>query len=287
MIELITVVFEKEIPLIKIQANSIAQYIDSGDIERITVVVNDVDAVCELIDVAWYKQNAHKVRIIARSQWGYTNRMTGWEGQQLCKLLAASESVSQWSMVLDAKTWFVKRLNLALLFDEAERPRVGLSTVNEHFVTGVKFIEQLYNVDLAQVIGPSGVPFMFHTETVQALVNSVADFAEFFQTNVRHPNFISEFHLYSGYFLWRHKDYNKHYNPKSYYSYRNISEWEADNFDFIFGEVSGAYRPLTASVHIRAYKKLSPTQVAQWCKFLYDSKIIDNEQETLALLNTL
>ena len=104
MLEIITVVFAQELPLLKIQAHSIQQYIN--DVERITIVINDNTNVASMIDTQWWGKWHDKVRIVTRDKWKYSSRLTGWEEQQLLKLLAASEAIAPWSMVLDAKTWF-------------------------------------------------------------------------------------------------------------------------------------------------------------------------------------
>ena len=116
MIDLITVVFREELPLLEIQARSINQYVAPEDIANIYVIVNDSDDVADLIDPNWWQLHKEKVQIKKYSQWNYISRVTGWESQQICKLLGASEAESNWSMVLDAKTWFVDYLNLIQLY---------------------------------------------------------------------------------------------------------------------------------------------------------------------------
>jgi hypothetical protein len=139
---------------------------------------------------------------------------------------------------------------------------------------------------MPQVLGPAGVPFLFHTKTVRNLVNSVSDFPEFFQTNVRYPNLVTEFHLYSGFVLSQCGTYDKLYNLHSYYNVLNIADWEADNFDHLLKTAKSNPKLLTASIHRRTYKLLSPSQIQQWVDFLVDNKIVTNEKETVSLLNT-
>ena len=61
MLDLITVVFRDEIPLLKIQAKSVDQYVTN--INSITIIVNDDDSVAELIDPAWWGQYCQQVKI--------------------------------------------------------------------------------------------------------------------------------------------------------------------------------------------------------------------------------
>jgi hypothetical protein len=285
MLDIITVVFRDELPLLEIQAESIARYINSQDIQSITVVVNDSDDVAELIDTAWWRHNQHLVNVVCFSRWGENSTLTGWENQQLCKLLAASESASTWSMVLDAKTWFIQNLDLNLLFDQQGRPQLGVMKVFDTLTSSRDFIEKLFDVKMNNIIGPNGVPFMFHTETVKEMVNSFDDFIEFFRTNSKYPNLITEFHLYSGYVLKKYGTYDTLYNRIQHYKVLNIADWEAKHFDVLFNILVHNDR-LTASIHRRSYKELTPEQLKQWVQFLYDKHLIINIINTQNLLNT-
>ena len=287
MFDLISIVFRPELPLLKIQAESINQYINPDDINSIVVVVNDHDDVAALIDIGWWGQHVHKVKIKCRSEWDYTSRIGGWENQQLCKLLAAAESTCDWSMVLDAKTWFIKKVTAADFFDEQGRARTGHIPTVPVFESSRQFVEQLYNVTLEHTIGPGGVPFIFHTHTVKALTDSIDNFIEFFQTQVKYPNLITEFHLYSGFVLSRYGSYKELYNKDIGYSVINIADWEADNFDQLFAHMNSNNTLLTTvSIHRRAYKDLSTTQIKQWVDFLIEKNLVCDNLETCNLLNT-
>jgi hypothetical protein len=117
MIDLVTIVFREELNFLKIQAQSIELHIQQADLGNIYVVVNDDDSVADLIDAQWWGTNHTKVQVIPYSCWNYVSRINGWENQQLCKLLAAGSAEHEWSMSLDAKTWFVQPVDLTKLFD--------------------------------------------------------------------------------------------------------------------------------------------------------------------------
>lgn len=284
MLDLITVVFRDELPLLKIQAESIHKYVSTQNINSITVVVNDTDDVADLIDVSWWQQHQDRVQVKCYSKWNYACRITGWENQQICKLLAAAESTAEWSMVLDAKTWFVRPLDLTRLFSNS-KANTGFIPVMEVFDSSRQFVENLYSIKLDLVLGPGGVPFMFHTDTVQELVNSIDNFIEFFQTNVKYPNLVTEFHLYSGYVLNKFGSYEALYNKTQYYQVVNIADYEAPEFDVLFKTMSSA-NILTVSIHRRTYKDLSESQITQWINFLKDKSVIHNELETRRQINT-
>ena len=286
MIDLITVVFRAELPLLQIQARSMDQYIDPTQINKITIIVNDDDSIGQLIDHAWWGKHSNKVEIKCYSQWNYTSRITGWENQQICKLMSAAESTAEWSMVLDAKTWFIKPFNQLDFFDENGCARTGYVPTMQVFDSSREFVENLYNVTLNRIIGPGGVPFIFHTDTVKNLVESIDDFIEFFQVHVRYPTLVTEFHLYSGFVLFQYGSYEELYSNQSGYSVVNVADWEANIFDQLFAHMQTDNNLLTVSIHRRTYKDLSENQISSWIDFLTEKNIISNKNETVNLLNT-
>lgn len=271
MIDLITVVFSKELDYLRTQAESVSLYVPH--VNNIYVIVNDFDTVADDIDAGWWQQHSDKVKVIPYSTWDYTSRVTGWENQQLCKLLAAGDAASTWSMALDAKTWFIQTLDYEKLFDQDRRPRVGVLDTVPVFESSKQFVEQYFSVDLPQVLGPAGVPFMFHTDTVRSMINSFGDFINFFQINVKHPHCVTEFYLYSAYVLSRYGTYDVLYNKTPYYGCRNIADFDVPNFNNHMLRIKFDDRLLTASIHRTAYPLLTPEQLEIWAGFLYSKHI--------------
>lgn len=273
MIDLISIVFDEELPYLQTQARTIDRYITPDDVNAIVVVVNDVDSVADRIDTAWWGQHQEKVEIKCYSRWNYTSRINGWENQQLCKLLAASESTATWSMILDAKTWFVQQFNSVEFFDEQHRPKTGLIDIFPQFESSHKFVQEYFDITMPKSIGPGGVPFMMHTDTIKSLVDSIDTFIEFFQINVRYPNLITEFYLYSAYVIKLHGSLDALYNKTQYYNVVNIADFEAAEFNSILNRVKNDSKLLTASMHRRTYPLLSKQQIAQWYNFLSSKNI--------------
>jgi hypothetical protein len=286
MIDLITVVFREELPLLKIQAESINQYFTPEDINSITVIINDNDNVADLIDTTWWKQHQSIVKIKPYSQYNYTSRVNGWENQQLLKLLAAEEANSTWSMVLDAKTWFVQPINAKQLFDDCGRACTGVIGIFPQFAESQQFVEIFYNIELKKIIGPSGVPFLFHTPTVVNMINSIDNFPDFFQTALRYPHLTTEFYFYSGYVLSQYQTYDQLYSKTQRYNCLNLAEWQIDQFDLSIELLQTTKQFHTASIHRRTYAKLTQEQRLTWVLFLKDSNLITDEKETQNLLNT-
>lgn len=289
VIDLITVVFAEEIPLIEIQARSIGLYIDSNRIGNIYVVVNDKDSVVDLLDKKWWGANEDKVQIIPASHFGVADTLDGWSSQQLYKLLAARDCLSSWSMCLDAKTWFVNQLEWDHIFlsNKANFTQFPTAPV---FDNAKKFLEHYYQKPLLNIIGPGGVPFLFHSPTVKNMIIDIEKrennlFFNWFVENLLWPNQVTEFMLYSAY-VNNMRSYFDLYTGKQYYSITNMAEWEVDKFEELFKRMQSE-KNLTASIHRKAYKMLSQEQLDQWTSFLFSKKLVPSPKISNLTLNTL
>lgn len=272
MLTYITVVFKDELEFLRIQARSIETYVD--DVTEIQVIVNDSDEVIDLIDVNWWGRYTNRVKLISCSKWKYTDRVNGWESQQLLKLLAGAESPTKWSMILDAKTYFINKLDISKFFDEQGRACVGRVGIFNHFESSQQFIENYFKIKFNEMLGPGGVPFIFHTDTVKELVQSVEDFPDFFQTAVKYPYLANEFHLYAGFVKFKYKTYDFLYNPYAGFIPYNIADWQINEFDQFINTIT-SQNMLTASIHRRALQKLTNAQIKQWRNFLVTKNLID------------
>lgn len=290
MADFITVVFEPEIPFLKIQAKSIEKYVDPDLVSRIFVVVNDQDSVIDQIDKSWWGSMAHKVVVYPYSIFGYINRVSGWDNQQLCKLLAAARAVDEWSIVLDAKTFFVRKCKAELLFD-ANKACANPLNPQPVFESATQFVEKLYQVQLDHIIGPGGVPFFFHTQTVKSMIQdteqiSKMSFIEFFQSNVCYPNLITEFYLYSGYVKHKYGSFDQLYVNRQPWTCINISDWQLDQFDQLFLNMQ-KFLTLTVSVPSKTWVKLSPDKQLEYLGLLHTRNIIDDPKSVQKELNTV
>lgn len=290
MIDLITVVFQQELYLIEIQARSIELYIDSDKIGNIFVVVNDEDCVVDQIDHNWWGINSSKVKLIARSHWGETPPIDGWSSQQLYKLLAANESNATWSMCLDAKTWFVQKLDWHKLFQD-DRVCFVSHPIAPVFEPAKQFTESFLGITHLNTIGPGGVPFMFHTETVKDMIKYIEtktgnSFYDFFVEHVVLPHGVTEFILYSGFVKFKHQYAYKLYTESQHYQVTNLADWQLDRFDKLLRQMAQKNN-LTASVQGKAYQLLTDDQFQQWFDFLASRQLIANTDFARNRLNIL
>lgn len=288
MLDLITVVYQKELPLLEIQARSIDLHVSPQIINSIIVVVNDHQDVCDLIDASWYGQHQNLVKIILAPK----TKLSGWDSQQLHKLATAGSSTQEWTMILDAKTWFVNDLNIDLLFDDSNRAYHCTARNFTAFNDELVFTEQFFQTSTNQtIIGPAGVPFMFHTKTVRSLIQSIENisdlpFDQWFVEHVADPPRITEFVLYSVYVLYKYGTYNYLYAEldRPNYLYFNICDWQVKDFDLIYNKIlANINNVLTVSVHSRAYQLLSYIQKQSWLQLLVDKQLVNDQTN----INTL
>ena len=291
--DLVTVVYSKELDYLEIQARSIELYVPREYINNIIVITNDPSsAESYTIDPSWYGINADKLKIINYRDWGFSNSnldnhslYAGWENQQLCKLLVSQNVESEWYYVLDAKTWFVNPIQYEKLFSKDGKSNNKRIPVNKNFDTAVPAINQQFGIDLKQAIGPGGVPFCFHTDSVKEMIthittvaNPTEKFHDFFLSRVAvsNPNPITEFMLYSGYLLKKYGDYKSLYiDDETIFQYfaQNVSDTDTAKFDELLIRMHD-FGCMTVSVHKRALVKLKLYQLRNWIGFLTEKNLV-------------
>jgi len=275
MIDIVTVVFRDEIPVLKLQAQSVARYCQNIGIRNIYVVVNDDEETIHEIDAAWWGNLANHVLVIPRSAFSTEFVDNGWVSQQVLKILAAGMSHNTWSMVLDAKTIFVRDVVLTELLDAQGRMRVGTMEVYPVFEPSRLIVNQTYNIDLKKQLGPGGVPFMFQNDAARLMIAETTfltgkSFPRWFQLFGR----LTEFLLYSGYLLHRFNGFDTFYSEEIGFKVCNVCHSEVAAWARKFAEMSSP-EILTVSVHRGAWSQLSNDQKQQYQNFLIDRGITE------------
>lgn len=272
MIDIITVAFQQELLVLQAQAQSVERYCQDIGIRNIYVVVNDDESVVGEIDAAWWGTLASKVLVIPRSAFSANYSDNGWLSQQALKLMTAAVSFNTWSMVLDAKTIFVKPLQLNELLDPQGRPCVGQLNIYPVFERSRQIVNDLFNIDLQQQLGPGGVPFVINNRAARAMIADVEQrtstaFPEWFQAQ----GMLTEFILYSGY-IHLQGGFDKLYNVDACeVSPVNVCHSEVAAFDRKFKDMQNS---VTVSIHRRAWTNLTAEQRQQYQYFLIDRGII-------------
>ena len=286
MIDLLTVVFEKELQLLKIQAKSVDLYVD--DIDTIFVIVNDDAKIAQNIDPSWWGKHFNKVRIIIADELEPKPNIPGWSSQQLYKILGSAQSNNEYVMVLDAKTWFIRKLEYNKIFTDKK--------INFHdcpipgvFESAKNFVEDLYGIRLNSMIGPAGVPFLFNTRILTELIADIEQrtgksFNKFFIESLLCPTDLTEFVLYSGFIINKYKSFDKVYSDRQYYNVSNICHSDIKNVDVILNKIKHP-TVLTMSMHRNAYHQLTEQQLDTWYNLIVRFKLIPSPEIAKNLLN--
>ena len=265
-IDLVTVVFEPELPVLRAQAQSINLYCRDLGIKNIYVIVNDHDRVADQIDPAWWGDMQHRVIVLPRRVFSADFVDNGWVSQQVLKLLGAAISFNTWSMALDAKTLFVKPLRFDDLMDSQGRPQTGSLGIQSVFEVSRSRVNRLFNIDVTTQLGPAGVPFMFNTQWVRAMMVDIEQrTGQSFPTWFQQQGSVTEFILYSGYLEFAHATDLLYNTNKCILLPCNLCHSEVAAFDRKFREMQHS---LTVSIHRNAWTALSSDQQQQYCAFL-------------------
>lgn len=282
MIDIVTVVFRDELPVLKLQAQSIDLFCNDIDLEKIIVIVNDDGLDLTEIDIGWWGKFSNQVVVMHRRAWPIEYPNNGWLTQQLLKLLGAYSSSSAWAMVLDAKTLLVQPVDPTRLFDSKGRSTWGYWPVIPVFKQSQKIVSELFEINLKNVAGPQGVPFFFNIQVIKELIPEVEKRSgKKFSTWFLDQGMVTEFILYSGYVEYRDGTLDRLYSKefKKRYDCCNICHSEVNEFDRKYqGMLSD--NNLTVSIHRDAWAQLTLMQKELYQNLLI-SKGISNAKELL------
>ena len=280
MLDIVTVVFEDELPILRVQAESIDLYGQDIGIQRIFVIVNDHAGVVDNIDPLWWGSLSNRVQIIHRNHFGCRFVDNGWVSQQALKMLGSSLSTNQYSMILDAKTILIQSVKLNQLFDNKQKLCVGIMPIVDVFQPAKKIVDQLFDIELEGVAGPAGVPFYFNNALLTSMIEYIEhmtgqNFAEWFQAQ----GLLTEFILYTAYVKHHLGDLFLEYSEVQNYTVCNICHTELARYNDKFKKMSNLDN-LTVSVHRRAWMQLDDQQKNNYRQFLL-SRHLQTAQDLL------
>lgn len=269
MIDIVTVVFSEELPILRVQAQSIDRYCSGLGIKNIYVLVNDSDSVLDQIDKTWWGQYQHQVQIIPRSIFSTSYVENGWLSQQILKILSASLSYNAWSMVLDAKTLVTDYLKSDMFVINSQQSTLGIQSIAPVFSNSGQIASNLFGMPVTHVASPAGVPFFFHNHTVRQMIAEIENLTQHsFPKWFQEQGMLTEFILYTGFVQYKHKDLNKIYlNQFQRKLCNNICHSEVRIFDKKL-QMARDDRPLTIGVHRRAWSQLTQQQQQAYVDYL-------------------
>jgi hypothetical protein len=277
MIDIVTIVFENELPILRVQAQSLQIYCQLIGIKNIFVVINDEPQVADQIDINWWGRLQDLVRILHRDQLADYFVEDGWVSQQALKILASACSDNDYTMILDAKTIPVKPVTLDLLLPGG-KPAGGTHPVPEVFAPSARLVGELFGVEIKYNGGSSGVPFLFHVETIKQMLLEIKsrtgqDFARWFQTQ----GMVTEYLLYVGYNLLLHGSQDKVYSMSHPYEVANLCRNQIHMIDQRL-DAMHKKNNLTVSVHRFAWERMSAEQRLRY-KDLLVSRGLDTAKD--------
>jgi len=269
MIDIVTVVFEQEIPVLRAQAQSLALYGQKLGIRNIYVVLNDSETIASQIDSAWWGPLANNVLVIPRTAFSTPFVENGWVSQQVLKLLAASMSYNTHSMIMDAKSLLVKEIDPAEFISDTGQIHTGLLDIYPVFEPSRKITSELFDIDLKKQLGPGGVPFIMHNDTVRMMIaettiRTKTSFPYWFQQQ----GMLTEFILYSGFVQFLCGDLTVLYSDKNKLGVQvNVSHDEVDQWNRKFFQMT-RLNTFSVSVHRTAWKNMLTQQRNEYKEFL-------------------
>ena len=270
MIDIITVVFRDELPVLKLQAESINLYCQDINLGKIIVVVNDDNLDVSEIDCAWWGDFGSQVVVVHRRDWNTDYNNNGWLTQQLCKILASANiASSKWSMILDAKTILVQPIIEEKIFDKDFKIMFGYYPMFPVFEPAGKIVSELFQIDLRNIAGPAGIPFFFENAVVADMIKEVECrtqklFGDWFQQAGR----VTEFILYSGYVQYIDGSLDKKFTGGLTYMPCNICHSETALFEDKFNLMRTDKNVVCVSIHRNAWTQLDKQQQQAYTEFL-------------------
>jgi hypothetical protein len=269
MIDIVTVVFREELDVLKLQAQSIDLYCHDMNLGQIYVVINDDSLDVDSIDPAWWGTLSTRVTVLHRQDWNIDYSDNGWLTQQLLKLLTASHSTSAWSIVLDAKTILIQSVLEEKIFDNSSKIMFGYYPMFPVFEQARKIVSDLFQIDLQNIAGPAGIPFIFENAVVADMLKEVEHrtqqpFGDWFQQTGR----VTEFILYSGYVQYIDGSLAKRFTGGLTYIPCNICHNESEMFETKFNLMCSDANVVCVSIHRNAWPQLSKQQQKSYKDFL-------------------
>jgi len=265
MIDIITVVFEDELETLKTQAQSLAVY--GENLDTIFVVINEDTGLGSKIDRSWWGRFQEHVQVVSRQAFGTVWSDNGWVSQQALKLLTSTISSNEWSIILDAKTFFVNPM-----FNIDVKPKVGELEIYSVFESSRQIVNDLFGINLVKQLGPGGVPFVINNAHTREMITWIEShtqqpFAEWFQNQ----GMLTEFLLYSGWIQYKFGSLDLIYDTStSIIKPCNLCHSEVAIFDTKFNQMLNA---TTISIHRRAWRQLTSQQQTQYQDFLHSKGI--------------
>ncbi len=132
----VTVVFEADIPLLELQARSMARHVPDGVFDEVLVLDNTRAGLSPRARRrirAELGAHADRLAFVSRAAFHLEPTASGWRSQQSLKLLAARVLTADHYVVLDAKNHFIRATTAVDFLDpETRLPHGGIHSFERH-----------------------------------------------------------------------------------------------------------------------------------------------------------
>lgn len=206
----LTITHTPEIPILRLQARSMARFLDASCTASIMVICNESDFISfherfKLEVLSEYGELRTKVSVLHRSalaqpkNWGH-----GWRSQQLLKLLAIRYLGDGIVLVLDSKNHFVSPITEASYQTNDGRLRTWKTHHIGHMERNFRASVSAFGIDADSVIHawpPSITPFPVRAADVRECLDVVtqASADRFFEEFLQQRCLMTEFFLITAY----------------------------------------------------------------------------------------
>ena len=271
----VTVVFEAEIPLLELQARSMARHVPAGVFEEVLVIDNTRRGLSPRARRRIRSElgvHADRLAFVSRSAFDLDPATSGWRSQQSLKLIAARLLTADHYVVLDAKNHFIAPTTRADFFDhDTGLPHGGIHSFERHPLRPhLEHVATRLGLDPARAVErftATVPPIVLDRRVVNEIIADVGggDAARFAREFERAG--FTEFFLYSGWQIARGS------TPDALVSGRPLvspTVWAGASAARDVRDVleSAARSPTTTlAVHRRALARLAPTSVRELAAF--------------------
>lgn len=209
-LDLVTVSFSGELLSLKLQARSIAMFVQEGTFDSILVIVNDSDfrgfkSYFETHVLPEYGLHSDRVELLdGRGLAGCKIPKNGWRSQQPLKLLAARVVDAPQYLILDSKNHFVKPFDQSSVIAPDGKLISHSYPVIERFVENYRNACIYFGAPLSDEprprVMPTATPYMIATQQAEELLCYTEDREKksFFNFFLRTKSF-TEFYFYDAY----------------------------------------------------------------------------------------
>jgi hypothetical protein len=219
-VDFVTVVYERDILSLKLQAMSIARNFRADDIGRIFIVVNELApehcySLLQTHVLPEYGKLISKVEIMPMTRMMRPHvRIPGQKSQQALKLLASRLVGSQFYLALDPKNHFIQKSALENVVDlRIKKARTYKSRRNRAPDKAVLEALDYFQVEATDFELTSVAPFPFHTATVREMIDKIEtrEGAHFDDFMLDRGYGFTEYSLYFAFLLTKDGGPGEHY----------------------------------------------------------------------------